>query len=168
MLKSYFLKIRNKITIVIRNILLKYLQFKFRKSKRYTIGYILNIIPMDQIVRKAGKSKKRKGKYIVFDGLKIRCYSRKFYFFQKQYQKNHTIYCPICGLKADYFRVTPTGSFNERLQPHYTFNLFGIRNNKQVLFDIDHIKPVAKGGKNHKNNLRILCHECNNEKADNI
>jgi 5-methylcytosine-specific restriction endonuclease McrA len=36
------------------------------------------------------------------------------------------------------------------------------------MFDLDHIHPVAKGGKNVKNNLRILCHNCNNSKADAI
>lgn len=149
-----------------KSLKLKYLNYKYKKSTKYTIGYILSIIPKDQIVRRAGKSKKRKGKYIIFNGIKIRCYSRKFYFFQEQYTRNKMIVCPICGLRADYFRVVPTGSFDSNMNAHYTFNLFGVKDNQQILFDLDHIYPVAKGGKNEKNNLRILCHYCNNSKAD--
>lgn len=151
-----------------KSIKLKYLKYKYKNSTRYTIGYILSIVPKDQVVRRAGKSKKRKGKYIVFNGIKIRCYSRKFYFFQEQYEKYKSITCPMCGLKADYFRITPTGSFDNKMNAHYTFNLFGVKDNQQIMFDLDHIHPVAKGGKNVKNNLRILCHNCNNSKADAI
>ena len=158
-IKQLFLEIK-------KSIKLKYLRYKYRNSTKYTIGYILSIIPKDQVVRRAGKSKKRKGKYIIFNGIKIRCYSRKFCFFQQQYQQKKYIECPICGLKADYFRITPTGSFDNNMNAHYTFNLFGVKDNKQILFDLDHIQPVAKGGKNTKNNLRILCHQCNNSKAD--
>jgi hypothetical protein len=66
-----------------KSIKLKCLKYKYKNSTTYTIGYILSIVPKDQVVRRAGKSKKRKGKYIVFNGIKIRCYSRKFYFFQE-------------------------------------------------------------------------------------
>lgn len=161
-------KIKNLLNNLIQKTKLKYLKWKFKNSTQYSIGYILSIVPKDQIVRKPGKSKKRKGKYIILDNRKIRCYSRKFYFFQKEYEQKHKIICPVCGLKADYFRIVPTGSFDDKNKAHYTFNLFGIKNDKQILFDIDHIHPIARGGKNIKNNLRILCHECNNSKADKL
>jgi len=32
--------------------------------------------------------------------------------------------------------------------------------------EIDHIKPVSKGGDNNIENLQILCHKCNRAKAD--
>jgi hypothetical protein len=35
----------------------------------------------------------------------------------------------MCGLKADYFRITPTGSFDNKMNAHYTFNLFGVKDN---------------------------------------
>lgn len=152
---------------LIKNLKLKYLKIKFLFSKKYTIGYVLSVLPNNQVVRKTGKSKNRKGKYILFDGVKVFSYSRKFYFFRKEYEINKKIVCPICKLKASYFKVTPTGSFDQKLNPHYTFNLFGVdKKNQEILFDIDHIVPVSKGGKNTKNNLRILCHQCNNNKAD--
>ncbi len=34
--------------------------------------------------------------------------------------------------------------------------------------EIDHIIPIAKGGKSTYNNLQTLCHRCNIEKGDNV
>ena len=34
--------------------------------------------------------------------------------------------------------------------------------------EIDHIIPIAKGGKSTYNNLQTLCHRCNVEKGDNV
>lgn len=34
--------------------------------------------------------------------------------------------------------------------------------------EIDHIMPIAKGGKTHPNNLQTLCKKCNMEKSDTI
>ncbi len=33
---------------------------------------------------------------------------------------------------------------------------------------IDHIKPVSKGGDNHPDNLRALCHSCNSWKGNRL
>ena len=150
---------------MILNLKLKYLEFIYKNPQHYNIGYILGILPKDQIVRKAGKSKKRKGKWIVFQNKKVRCYSRKYYFFMQEYRKNKQIVCPICKTKAQYFKMIPSGNV-DLLCTDYTFNLYGIKHNQQVMFDIDHIKPVSKGGLNTKTNLQILCHDCNNKKAN--
>ena len=34
------------------------------------------------------------------------------------------------------------------------------------VMDIDHIKPIAKGGKTTYDNLQTLCRRCNKEKGD--
>ena len=40
------------------------------------------------------------------------------------------------------------------------------RSGTTTLLEIDHIKPIAKGGKTEYNNLQTLCRNCNKEKGD--
>lgn len=42
------------------------------------------------------------------------------------------------------------------------------RYNKYVQLEIDHIIPIAKGGKTTYDNLQTLCHRCNVEKGDRL
>lgn len=85
----------------------------------------------------------------------------------QQYFAKKQIICPQCKMQAEYFKLMPSGNVSLR-RTDYTFNLFAMKNGKQVMFDIDHIRPVSRGGKNNKENLRILCHQCNNIKANKI
>jgi 5-methylcytosine-specific restriction endonuclease McrA len=41
-----------------------------------------------------------------------------------------------------------------------------MRCGKQVYLTLDHIKPVSLGGKTELSNLQLLCHKCNQLKAD--
>lgn len=40
------------------------------------------------------------------------------------------------------------------------------RNQYQVKLEIDHIKPISKGGKSEYDNLQTLCEECNKKKGN--
>jgi 5-methylcytosine-specific restriction endonuclease McrA len=50
----------------------------------------------------------------------------------------------------------------------YHFNLYTIdkKTNKEIYFNIDHIKPRSKGGKNEMINLQLTCENCNTEKGN--
>jgi 5-methylcytosine-specific restriction endonuclease McrA len=39
-----------------------------------------------------------------------------------------------------------------------------IRLTKKVKYEVDHIQPIARGGENNKENIQILCRECNRKK----
>lgn len=49
---------------------------------------------------------------------------------------------------------------------NYTCQICGRTQKDGVKLHIDHIKPVAKGGTNNIDNLRVLCAECNMGKSD--
>jgi 5-methylcytosine-specific restriction endonuclease McrA len=36
------------------------------------------------------------------------------------------------------------------------------------IMEVDHIKPVSKGGKDNPSNLQLLCHTCNKKKGAKI
>lgn len=54
------------------------------------------------------------------------------------------------------------------IRDHYTCQLCGKYMPDEVGLQIDHIIPVAKGGKTVESNLRVLCSKCNGSKSDKI
>jgi 5-methylcytosine-specific restriction endonuclease McrA len=42
----------------------------------------------------------------------------------------------------------------------------GMKDKSRVFFQVDHIVPMNKGGKNVPENLQILCRKCNGTKGD--
>jgi len=48
---------------------------------------------------------------------------------------------------------------------HYGCRICG-RSGNQDFLEIDHIKPISKGGKSTYDNLQTLCRRCNKEKGD--
>lgn len=51
---------------------------------------------------------------------------------------------------------------------NYTCKLCGKHMPDEVGLQIDHIIPIAKGGKTVESNLRVLCSKCNGSKSDKI
>lgn len=49
---------------------------------------------------------------------------------------------------------------------HYTCQICGKHVLDEVGLQIDHIIPIAKGGKTVPSNLRVLCSKCNGRKGD--
>lgn len=50
----------------------------------------------------------------------------------------------------------------------YTCACCGKKGTEHILFQVDHIKPMNKGGKTIPENLQILCRQCNGMKGDKI
>ena len=72
----------------------------------------------------------------------------------------------ICKRKADYFVLEKT--INSRNIPNYFFNLYRIDSitKKEIIFNIDHIKPKSIGGKMDIFNTQLTCHTCNSKKGN--
>ena len=60
--------------------------------------------------------------------------------------------CVYCGLKFK----TPI-NWNGKSAIH----------NGEMFLEIDHIKPLSKGGSDNIDNKQSLCQKCNNKKSDN-
>ncbi len=48
----------------------------------------------------------------------------------------------------------------------YACSCCGREASDRIMFQVDHIKPLNKGGKSFPNNLQILCRQCNGAKGD--
>ena len=107
-------------------------------------------------------------------------YSRKveiFYdkdimqFIARLNKKNGAFYtdCEIWNsiCRVERGRVSNKMRFSIYARDGYRCCICGASRNFAQL-EIDHIIPIAKGGKSVYNNLQTLCHRCNIEKGDNI
>ena len=66
-----------------------------------------------------------------------------------EWEKNKKI-CPICKKKGKFV-------------PKRGFVIDGF-----IPFEIDHIIPVSKGGKDNKKNIKVICRRCNRKKGNNL
>lgn len=77
----------------------------------------------------------------------------------KLFFRNHT--CIKCGLEGQYFVMESTGD-----NPH--FNLYALKEGKEVLMTKDHIIPKSKNGKDVMSNFQTMCITCNQEKGNKL
>jgi hypothetical protein len=69
----------------------------------------------------------------------------------------------MCGLEAKFFAIE---RFTEGHNRKPFLQLYGRIGNDDVLFNIDHVVPRCRGGKNTMSNLVTTCEPCNQKKAD--
>lgn len=50
----------------------------------------------------------------------------------------------------------------------YTCACCGEKGTDRIFFQVDHIRPMNKGGKTVPENLQILCRQCNGTKGDKL
>lgn len=78
---------------------------------------------------------------------------------------NRNIWDSIC--RVERARVSNKMRFSIYDRDHYTCRMCHRRFSSDQL-EIDHIYPIAKGGKSTYDNLQTLCKKCNKEKGDKI
>jgi len=80
---------------------------------------------------------------------------------------NKNIVCVSCGMIGKYFKLKKRDN-----KTSFIFQLCGekeIGNQvKQIIFTLDHLIPVSRGGTNSISNLQPMCYSCNNKKNDDI
>lgn len=104
------------------------------------------------------KGKKGNHQVKIINGDKINMASWRYQTFVKS-----GLACVSCGLVASYF-AKETLTKNNR----FHLNLYGIKDNQEVLFTKDHIFPKSKGGTDSLDNFQTMCSPCNALKSDKI
>ena len=73
--------------------------------------------------------------------------------------------CVSCNLPANFFAIEEIASksFNG-----LTINMYGVNNNKEILFTKDHIIPKSLGGADSQENYQTMCWNCNQQKGNSM
>ncbi len=96
----------------------------------------------------------RKDRKVDFDGDMISMVSHRYHTF-----KEKCITCISCGIKGEYFAKE-----KDKKAEGYHFNLYAVKDGKEVLMTKDHIIRKRDGGKDRLDNYQTMCIECNNKK----
>lgn len=141
---------------------IKSIKNRAKMTCNYTrLSYHQNIYQIIKIL----KFYKNKNKYFTFNNVKIKTATHKNNLFVKNYEKNNKCKCDICGLEAKYFVLEKAPNVEDNV---YHFNLYTIdkKTNNEIYFNIDHVQPRSKGGKNEMENLQLTCEICNSKKGN--
>ena len=101
----------------------------------------------------------RQPNLVIYDGDEIDMESQRYAVF-----KRDKCICIKCNLEGAYYaKEKSTGQENSK---RFHFNLYGIKNGKEIMFTKDHIVPKSLGGKDHLENYQTMCSECNSKKRN--
>jgi hypothetical protein len=73
----------------------------------------------------------------------------------------NSLTCCKCGIKGVFFAKEKCLNDNR-----FHFNLYAIKDGKEILMTKDHIIPRSCGGNNSRNNLQTMCVICNQNKGN--
>ena len=140
---------------------------KIKNRAKITSDYKrIGFYEVEKTIIKLKREKGKKKYFYMGKNIKLKTSTQKNNVFIKNYNANKNVCkCDICGIKASYFTLEKSPD-NDRNVFH--FNLYTVhpKTNQEVYFNIDHIKPRAKGGTNILSNMQLTCEDCNSKKAD--
>lgn len=134
---------------------------EYKRKHVTSIKHVMDIIGNTRI-----RSRNPNPQIIVVNDETIRINTDRMRRFCTDYKENGKIVCKQCGLEASIFAVEKPRKYDKS---HWSLNLYGIVNGKNILFTLDHIIPKSRGGsKKSLTNHETLCKICNETKADTI
>ena len=108
----------------------------------------------------AGKNHYEESAYVTFDDLQEYAKKREEYnrkANQEQYRRERERQLLTPGLRYDILK-----------RDNFRCQICGRTARDGVTLEVDHKKPIARGGKTEPNNLWTLCWDCNRGKADKL
>lgn len=106
--------------------------------------------------------KKNIDQTLIPSGYIVGVSSVRLRLFAQQSSHKSGIHCVSCGLKATHFAVE---RFQGNKYKSTHLNLYGKRDDKEVLFTKDHIVAKSNGGGHSLNNMQVMCQPCNSRKG---
>jgi len=99
-------------------------------------------------------------RYLNVDGYKVKRHSKRYQLFRQ------STACCNCKIKGEFFALETTDQIIHRANCNnhpilYHFNLYAIKDGKEILMTKDHILPISRGGTDNINNLQVMCQDCN-------
>lgn len=98
------------------------------------------------------------------------CFSYDYNYIENRYNQLADINfeCTLRMYHSKNQRKLATRELREKImkRDNYTCQLCGKYMPDEVGLQVDHITPIAKGGKTVASNLRVLCSKCNGSKSD--
>jgi 5-methylcytosine-specific restriction endonuclease McrA len=139
---------------------------KIKNRAKITSDYTrIGFYDIDKTIKKLKREKGKKKYFFMGKNVKIKTSTQKNNVFIKSFDENNGICkCDICNIEANYFTLEKS---SENVSNIYHFNLYTIDKNtfQEMYFNIDHIKPRAKGGSNTIDNMQLTCERCNSQKG---
>ena len=74
---------------------------------------------------------------------------------------SHNRKCVCCGLEGTFMAME-----KHENDVSYHFNMYGIKDGKEILFTKDHIISRTKGGRDDVSNYQTMCKICNEKKGN--
>lgn len=96
-------------------------------------------------------------KYKVLNGFLVSYKSQRYDVFRKSCK------CVECGVVGTILAMERSSGSNEEV---YHFNLYAIKDGKEILMTKDHIKPKSLGGTDTLDNYQTMCASCNSKKGN--
>ena len=93
------------------------------------------------------------GTIVTPEGHKINTNSKRYILFRQKGTK-----CVACGIEGQYFAKEKD---KHHVDEVYHFNLYAVKDGKEILMTQDHIKPKSLKGSNDLSNLQPMCMPCN-------
>ena len=121
---------------------------------------------LKRVIKRLKREKGKKKYFYMGKNIRLKTSTQKNNVFVSNYEKNNgKCKCDICGIEAKYFALEKSPDNTSNI---YHFNLYTVhpKTKQELYFNIDHIKPRAKGGANTLDNMQLTCETCNSKKGD--